>query len=472
MSNPESTIAANRFGLGARPGDLDTIGSDARGWLAAQLRGAPPVVAAGDLQSSAALLAQAAQLRGERAALKRDTKADATPQQASDAAAALMKLRGAYRDIYIAEARTRLVTAVQSERPFVERITQFWSNHFAVSADKVAVLGLAGALEREAIRPRVLGNFGDLLLAVERHPAMLLYLDNQQSTGPGSPLAQRAATRGRQIGLNENLAREILELHTLGANGGYSQHDVTSFANIITGWSVAGGAGAPGGQREPTASGFVFRPMLHEPGAQTLLGKRYAQEGEEQGIAALRDLARTQATARHIATKLARHFIADDPPPAAVERMTQAFLTSDGDLPRVYATLIDSREAWANEPGKFKTPQDYLLSTWRAVALTVPEGNRALAPLELLGQRQFTPRSPAGWPDRSTDWDGSSAILKRIEFADALAHRLGDTRNARELAPEVLGSALKPATRTAIERAASGAQALTLLFTAPEFMRR
>jgi uncharacterized protein (DUF1800 family) len=469
MSNPESTIAANRFGLGARPGDLEAIGSDARGWLAAQLRGAPPVVAGAELQSSAALLAQVAQLRQQRAALKADTKAGAMPPQGTDAAAALMKLRGVYRGIYVAEARARLVTAAQSERPFVERITQFWGNHFAVSADKIAVLGLAGAFEREAIRPRVLGNFGDLLLAVERHPAMLLYLDNQQSAGPASPLAQRAATRGRQVGLNENLAREILELHTLGADGGYSQADVTSFANIITGWSVAGG---PGGQRESTAGGFAFRPLLHEPGAQTLLGKRYAQAGEEQGIAALRDLARSQVTARHIATKLARHFIADDPPPAAIDRIAKAFVASDGDLPRIYAALIDSREAWAGEPGKFKTPQDYLLSTWRAVALDVPEGNRALAPLELLGQRQFTPRSPAGWPDRSSDWDGSSALLKRIEFADALARRLGDTRNARELAPEVLGSALKTATRTALERAASGAQALTLLFTAPEFMRR
>jgi uncharacterized protein (DUF1800 family) len=459
----DTTIAANRFGLGARPGDLAAIGGDARGWLKAQLRGAPPAVAGAGLQATPALLAQAAELRRERAAQKAES-------------AAALQLPGSLRSVYVAEARARLAAAVSSERPFLERITQFWSNHFAVSVDKLAVLGLAGALEREAIRPRVLGNFGDLLLAVERHPAMLLYFDNQQSIGPGSPLATRAASRGRTLGLNENLAREILELHTLGVGAGYTQTDVTSFAKMITGWSVASGPrgrGAAGtGNATPAANGFVFRAPVHEPGAQRLLGKRYAQHGEAQGRAALSDLAQAPATARHIATKLVRHFIADDPPLAAVQRVAQAFSAGDGDLPRVYEALVDSQEAWASGSGKFKTPQDYLLSTWRAMSLPLPEANRALAPLELLGQRQFAPRSPAGWPDRSSDWDGSSALLKRIEFADALARRLGASRNARELAPAVLGAALQDATRVAIERAASGAQALTLLLTAPEFMRR
>jgi len=482
-----ATIAANRFGLGARPGDLRSIGDDGRDWLKAQLRGAPPAVAGGNFKSSSELLAEAAELRGERLAQRaRSTPVSAptlppgTPtadqQQAFNLEAA-MKLPQLYRPVYVEEARARLVTAVQSERPFIERVTQFWSNHFAVSVDKIQVLGLAGSLEREAIRPRVLGSFGELLLAVERHPAMLLYLDNQQSIGPGSPFAKRAGARGRQIGLNENLAREILELHTLGVDAGYTQSDVTTFAKVITGWSVDGGVGrqraAYGPEvNNPRAEGFIFRPMLHEPGAQKLLGKRYAEDGEAQGIAVLHDLARSPATAHHIATKLTRHFIADDPPPAAVEHVRKAFLASDGDLPHVYGALIDTHEAWTSEPGKFKTPQDFLLSTWRAIALPVPDGNRALAPLEVLGQRQFAPGSPAGWPDRSSDWDGSSSILKRIEFVDALARRLGDTRNARELAPDVLGSALRDATRLAIERAASGAQALTLLFTAPEFMRR
>ncbi|MEO7773990.1 MAG: DUF1800 domain-containing protein, partial [Steroidobacteraceae bacterium] len=424
------TIAANRFGLGAKPGEIAGIGSDARGWLRAQLTSPPPALQELDLKSTAEVLAAATQLR-------------AVPGAATQG----MKLPALYRPLYVAEARARLVHAVRTDRPFLERLTQFWSNHFAVSVDKIAVLGLAGPLEREAIRPNVLGSFHDLLLAVEQHPAMLMYLDNQRSIGPNAAIASRAQANGREIGLNENLAREILELHTLGVDGGYTQADVTSFAKIITGWSVAGTPGDRRGMNDGVSRGFVFRPMLHEPGAQRLLGKQYAQDGEAQGRAALRDLARAPATARHIAIKLARHFIADDPPPAVIVRLTKAYLASDGALRHVYEELLDAREAWSAEPGKFKTPQDYLVSTWRAVQLPIPEGNRALAPLEVLGQRQFAPKSPAGWPDRSSDWDGSSALLKRIEFADALARRLGDTRNARELAPAVLGSALKDATR-------------------------
>ena len=461
-----AAIATNRFGLGARPGELARAAPEPRGWLRAQLGGdAPALAGASALESSSAILSQAAKLREAK---RQGAKSGAEQGAASRIAQGL----GAYyRPLYVAEVRARFTAAVASDRPFVERLVHFWANHFAVSVDKLAVLGVAGAYEREAIRPHVLGRIEDLLFAVERHPAMLLYLDNIQSAGPGSPLARRAsaARRRRDPGLNENLAREILELHTLGVNGGYTQADVTGFARMITGWSIGGGqgrlaAGDPGH--------FRFRAELHEPGAQQLLGKRYAQAGYEQGAAALRDLARHPATADHLAGKLARHFIADDPPAEVIARLATAFRQHDGDLVSVYRALIDSPEAWATPLAKYKTPADYIHSAFRGLDLPPGDQRAGLIAQELLGQRTWSPGSPAGWPDRAADWDGASALLKRIEWAEVVGTRLGDRRDAQRIAPEILGGVLTTDSSRAIARAASGAQAITLLLAAPEFMRR
>jgi uncharacterized protein (DUF1800 family) len=469
-----AAIAANRFGLGARPGDLPGIGSDPRGWLRTQLRGGAPLLASDALPSTAQILAGVEPILAERRAARRlrpesTPDAAAAPGEAAATAAVAMRLPQYLRPIYISDSRARWRTAIDSDRPLAERLVHFWSNHFAVSVDKLAVLGIAGSFEREAIRPHVMGRFHELLLAVETHPAMLLYLDNQQSVGPNSQLARRAAGRGRAIGLNENLAREILELHTLGVDGGYTQADVTSFAKVLTGWSLGGG-------QERLARGatgtFVFRPNVHEPGAQTVLRKRYAEDDQAQGLAVLADLALAPATAHHIAVKLARHFIADDPPAAAVESIARAFEHSGGDLPVVYAALIDSPRAWDEPTAKFKTPQDYLFSLGRGLELPPESEPRLMSAFDLLGQRQFSPGSPAGWPDRSSDWDGASALMKRIELSDAVAQKLGDRRDAMQLAPQLLGGTLTEATRQSIARAASPAQALALLLTAPEFMRR
>jgi uncharacterized protein (DUF1800 family) len=461
MQQLSSTIAANRFGLGARPGELASIGGDGGDWLRAQLRHAPPAIADAQLASSAEVLGEALALQRE---IQQARRSGNDVQQ---------KLPQFLKPIYQAEATARFQQAVMTDRPFVERLTQFWTNHFAVSIDKQFMPGLAGSFEREAIRPRVLGNFGDLLVAAEMHPAMLLYLDNQLSVGPHSTAAIRAGLRrrggNRTIGINENLGREILELHTLGVGGGYTQYDVTSFATVITGWSVGGGNGlwasGPPGR-------FVFRPDNHEPGIKTVLGRKYGDKGYEQGVEVLNDLAQHPSTARHIATKLARHFIADDPPPAAVERLAQAFIEFGGDLPSVYRVLINAPEAWEQPLGKYKTPNDFIVSSYRGLSLPVDASHGPLAPFELLGQRTWQPGSPAGWPDRSADWDGASALLKRVEWADAVGGRLGSRRNAAELAPQLLGANLTDATGTAIARAASAQQAVTLLLAAPEFMRR
>ncbi|HXZ59802.1 MAG TPA: DUF1800 domain-containing protein [Steroidobacteraceae bacterium] len=460
MQQLGSTIAANRFGLGARPGELASIGGDGRDWLRAQLTGEPPAIADAQLASCAQVLGQAFALQRE---IQQARHAGADVQQ---------KLPQLLKPIYLGEATARLRQAVMTERPFVERLTQFWSNHFAVSVDKQFMPGLAGSFEREAIRPHVLGNFGDLLVAAETHPAMLLYLDNHLSVGPQSPAAIRAGLRrrgNRTLGINENLGREILELHTLGVGGGYTQADVTSFATVITGWSVGGGNGlfasGPPGR-------FVFRPETHEPGTKTVLRRAYPDSGYRQGLEVLNDLAQHPATARHIAVKLARHFIADEPPPAAIERLAQAFTGFGGDLPSVYRALLDTREAWEQPLAKYKTPGDFIVSSYRGLSLPVDAGHGPLAAFELLGQRTWQPGSPAGWPDKSADWDGASALLKRIEWADAVGGRLGSRRDAAELAPQLLGANLTDATGTAIARAASAQQALTLLLSSPEFMRR
>jgi uncharacterized protein (DUF1800 family) len=466
MDDPAASaaIATNRFGLGARPGELARAGKDPRGALRAQLTAGAQALQGADLKSSAAIVSQAIELKLRR----RQARAGA----AQNADAALVKnIAQLFKPIYIAETTARIRAALASERPFLERLTYFWNNHFAISVDKLAVMGLAGSFEREAIRPHILGNFSDLLLAATRHPAMLLYLDNQISFGPHSQIAQHAGRHAseRRFGINENLAREILELRTLGVAGGYTQADVTSFAQILTGWTIGG----EGGRFATGTSGeFVFRDAMHEPGAQQVLGKRYAQDGVAQGVAVLADLARHPSTAQFIATKLARHFIADEPPPQAIEQLARAYRDSGGDLPSLYRALIDLPQCWAQTFAKFKTPGEYIISALRGLEIGEDYADKALASFELLGERIYSPGSPAGWPDTSADWDGAGAVLKRIEWADALSQKMGAHRDAAALAPEWLGAGLSAATHTSIARAASGTQALTLLLTAPEFMRR
>ena len=367
--------------------------------------------------------------------------------------------------------------SIATERPFLERLTQFWTNHFAVSIDKIVVLGLAGAMEREAIRPRVTGHFTDLLLAVEKHPAMLLYLDNQASIGPNSRAARFVGRRGngRKAGINENLAREILELHTLGVDGGYTQTDVTTFAQAISGWSIGGQDNrklARLGIDNGTPGEFHFREVFHEPGDQAVVRQELCRRRPSPGRGDPARPALRRETARHVSTKLARHFIADDPPPAVVERMTHAWLESKAHLPTVYRALIESPEAWEQSFGKFKTPADYIYSSYRALGIPLRDKRRSLQAFEALGQRNLMPGSPAGWPDTSADWDGSSGLLKRVAWADVVAQRMGDARNARDLAPQLLGATLSDETAKAIGRAESGSQALTLLLASPEFMRR
>lgn len=465
----EGAIAANRFGLGARPGELARIGDDPRGSLVeqiARMNSIPQPLRA--LPSSACVFETFTQLQEARREARKVAKGSGE---------AAKKLGATVREklvpLYLDQIAARYRVVVQSEASFGERLVHFWTNHFAVSADKPQMIALAGTLENEAIRPHVNGGFVDLLLAVEAHPAMVMYLDNHVSIGPSSTLAQKAAGRRRnqerKLGINENLAREILELHTLGVNGGYSQADVTAFAQALTGWSIGGGRGP---LREGKPGTFVFRESAHEPGARTILGKRYAEAGVEQPRSVLKDLARHPSTAVHIATKLVRHFVADDPPADAVERVALAFRDTEGDLPSVYRAFIDLPHAWSQPFAKFKTPHEFIVSTFRMCDIVPREPRQVAAPFQLLGQRPYSPGSPAGWPDVADRWDGSDALLKRIEWADAFAKRLGTKYRALDLATQSLGAHFDGDTRTAISRAADATQGLTLLLASPAFQRR
>src|ERR1700722_15457427 len=476
----QTEIAVLRFGLGARPGDLSAAAGDPRGWLTAQIKGAVPLAGSTPLAPSDQIFTELLAARIERQEIKREVAATAAAADAIGAAArAANPVRAAYLPHYRAQVLARAQSAALTTRPFAERLVHFWTNHFAVSADKGAVVGVAGTLENEAIRPHVGGRFVEMLIAVEQHPAMVAFLDNQYSVGKDSELAELAARRAarqadsekpkREFGINENLAREILELHTLGVNGGVTQADVTSFAQIITGWSIGGGKGRLAGGMPGR---FYFRENLHEQGPKTFLGKTYYEAGQRQGEAVLEDLAQHPATAHFIATKLVRHFVADDPPPAAVERVARAFLKTGGDLPRVYAALIEAPQAWDNDARKFKTPEDFVFSTLRSLNISPGKPEEMLRSFDLLGQRQYTPGSPAGWPDTSKSWDGSDALMHRVLWASRIADRYEQGIDPVELAASSLGKYARPETVTALRRASSSSQAVALLLMSPEFQRR
>lgn len=466
MVSSATTAAVNRFGLGAMPGELAQV-REPRGWLHAQLRVKPDMSPFAGLPDSLDIIRHQNEYRLQRRQAKSDEN-----MQTVDGEMKRSPLQQTLRRDAITDIALRYRIAANTSTSFVERLVRFWSNHFAISIDKNSARLLAAPMEREAIRPHVTGNFADLMLAVETHPGMLLYLDNAASVGNESMLARRAERRDakRKLGLNENLAREILELHTLGVDGGYAQQDVIELARAITGW----GTPLPRELQRTDQSAFVFRPGAHEPGARNVLGKRYAEGGETQGRAILRDLAMHPATARHLSTKLARHFVSDVPPMALVERMSAAYLRSGGELTALYGAMIEHDAAWSADARKFKTPEDFVVSAMRAGALRLDRQPRVLGRLlEGLGQPTFTPRSPAGFPDTAADWASGDALRKRLQAAGGLAEQIATSRKPVELAAEVLGAnAVQGAFADALRRAGSPQEGFALLFSSPAFQWR
>jgi uncharacterized protein (DUF1800 family) len=466
MQNIEAAIAANRFGLGARPEDAAEIGTDAKRWLLDQLGGDHS--AAMTKPASAATLIRVSELQLARRVSQRARSGSNEPPEISrDAIREFTRFIGSeYRN----QASQRIVTAIRTQQPFRERLVHFWANHFAISTDKQPIGAIAGHYENEAIRPYVTGSFLEMLRAVERHPAMILYLDNQASVGPNSTAARRVSRfRDREVGLNENLAREILELHTLGVDGGYTQEDVTEFARVLTGWSVGSDNGPlRGGQ----PGQFHFRSRVHEPGSRTVLGRRYREDGLDQGDAVLADLARHPATAKHLATKLARHFVADEPPAQLVGRLASAYLDNNGELMPVYEALISAEASWAEPLAKYKTPHDFVISAMRALDHVPEREAQLIGVMTQLGQPPLRPGSPAGWPDTAAHWDGGDALLKRIEWVSAIARAAGNAVDPVDLGERVLGSVLGEHSALGIARAESASQGLALLLAAAEFQRR
>jgi uncharacterized protein (DUF1800 family) len=500
-------IAAHRFGLGEAR--LATVGNDARGWLLAQI--GPADTALGkDLPSGSEAALRYARLQGERVQARRsssDPRADAAAgvssmasaspaemsapaarqrprQQASErpeaASAALPADEARIRDSVQADVRSALATAAATQRPFAERLSLFWANHFAVSALKGSVRGQIGAFEREAIRPHIAGRFEPLLKAAVKHGTMLRYLDNDQSAGPNSRVVQQLARRSqgnemrapRISGLNENLAREVLELHTLGAHSkAYNQADVTAFAAVLTGWRVPVRLALQGELAEGETLAR-FEPNFHEPGPKQLLGKRYP-EGEGALDKVLEDLARHPATAQFLSLKLARHFVADEPPPELVARLAQRYLESDGDLSAVYRELVQAPPAWQAPAQKLKSPAEFVISSARVLGLgEAAFARQPDAGIATMGQRVHAVPSPAGWPDRAEEWLGPEAVWKRVEWASRVAERVGKTLDARALAQSSFGASLSASTAQQIDRAADGPQALALLLMSPEMQRR
>jgi uncharacterized protein (DUF1800 family) len=464
----EAALILHRFGFGPRAGSIEAIASDPRAALLAELdKPGAGQIANQDLPTSGAANRAVFEYNAERNANQKRVRREAeqtamanpgkenTMEAAAEAPAKPEEVP-LPRQLFLNEARARIDAALDAEIGFVERLVWFWSNHFCVNQDKTV---MAGAYEREAIRPHVLGRFSDMLIAAESHPAMLLYLDNAQSIGPNS-----VAGINRDKGLNENLAREILELHTLGVRTVYTQADVTNFAKVLTGWTILQTVSDPNHGGE-----FVYIKRAHEPGSQTVVGKDYEDTGPEQGRAVLADLARHPATAEHVAAKMARHFIADDPPAALVERLSQRFLDTDGDLKEMTKALIASPEAWTPEQAKIKRPSEWIVAALRTTGLS-GDITRTTGGMALLGQPLWRPPAPKGFSDDNAAWlDG---LAQRLDIANTFAQRVGGNLDAEAVADTALGTLASAETRRAIRSAESKPQALTFVLMAPEFQRR
>jgi uncharacterized protein (DUF1800 family) len=464
-----------RFGHGARPGhpvdpatlvealvaDLDRTAVDRR--LADTLAGTVEL-----MQDLAEYRDRKDELRDE-GLLAKGKKPDGTSMESMEASIdkrvglhAELKASSPKRLAREGEVAARFEVLADEPLGFRERYIWFWANHFAVSTRKGGILRmLAGAYEREAIRAHVGGRFVDMLTASATHPAMLTYLDGHRSIGPNSPAGR---TRGR--GLNENLAREVLELHTLGVEAGYTQADVTELARVLTGWGYV----EPNDVSGATIGQSLFRASRHEPGGRTILGKTYGQRGADQLDAVLTDLAAHPATGARVARKLAAHFVADDPPPALVARLTDTFRRTGGDLKALARTLVTAPEAWDAPAAKLRGPFEWTVGMVRAgVPLNAAQ---AVLALRRLGHDMWGPPAPDGYSDRTDDLLTPVGMKTRFEIAALWAEKMPRDLDPNEVAAAVIGVDASRDTLLAVQRAESPEQAYALLFLSPEFQRR
>lgn len=489
QDKPEAAAAhlLNRLGYGPRPGQLREVARDPQRWLEAQLRPsqiALPATLRERLDESRFIgvdpMDPVRKLAALSAVVREETKAAAgmgsqeTPQLVS-AKQALTDHRLAYQE---PAARSRIHRALESPAQLHEAMVDFWFNHFNVSQDKGWCRVLTGHYEHYAIRPYALGRFRDLLGATAQHPAMLYYLDNWTSVG---------VPRGRQQGLNENYARELMELHTLGVDGGYAQKDVTELARMLTGWTLVPAAqpsappGPPGDPRR--IPGFWFDARRHDPNEKQWLGRRVPPGGQEEGERALDVLAAHPATARHVCFKLAQYFVADAPDPALVQRLAQVFLAEDGQIVPVLRALFKEPAFWSpadgGGKGLFKTPMHYSLSVLRAVGATPSDVNPLLAHLRREGMPLYRCATPDGYKTTEAAWLNPAAMQRRIEFALRVARGGLDPSDGPQPLPGLqelmadLGPLVTPQTRElALRNKADARLAVSLVLAGPGMMRR
>ncbi|MCP5432477.1 MAG: DUF1800 domain-containing protein [Alphaproteobacteria bacterium] len=531
MTAKDAAIAVNRFGLGARPGELDAAAGDPKRWLLEQLEG--PYEEPEELKGFATTAAHRADyfyrymvVGYGLGAAQKEAKAKGDTAKVEKLAADIKRSLGGYvtwaAENFVIEYGARTNIALTTDRPFRERLVRFWSNHLVVPVIKQQTQVIAGAYEREAIRPRVTGKFADMLMASAKNPGMLVFLDNLESVGPSSAYGKASGK-----GLNENLAREILELHTMGVEGGYTQADVIELAKGITGWTTWPVFSSMDYQtqarRGDPPGGFVFYQDWHEPGDFTVVGKSYPAGGLAQGEAMLEDLARKPATARFLATKLARHFSADEPSADLVKRLADVYLAHDTDLSEMTRALVEADEVWTGAQSKLKQPEDYAISCYRALGLTV--GGGAVPPMPLydfdtydrdagnwawlagdpfgvlksrsldqfkgeraqmganianfyndvkaMGQSPWNAPGPQGWYDRWSDWAGADSMLKRVEWSLALATTEGErAADPRAFLDTTLGALAPGDLKDAVARAATKPQGIGLVLASPDFQRR
>ena len=445
-----AAIASHRFGYSETR--LTALKSDPRGWVLEQFK-QPAAMDTGGLIDSVAAL----QLTREVLKTALAAKPVEPGGKPDDDLGPMTPSRLTLRHTNVKGLQRRWQHAIATPTPVAERWVNFWANHFCVASTKGTMIALVWPHEYEAIRPHAFGSFRELLRAAVVHPAMLLYLDNAQSIGP-----QSRAGKLRDKGLNENLARELLELHTLGVNSGYTQQDVTQTAHLLTGWTVSPQTGGKAG----------FVPALHQPGPKTILGKRYA-EGPQALDHLLDDLSSHPACASFVATKLARHFVTDDPPVALVASLARRFRDSSGDLMALATALFSHDLAWSPaNPPKFKRPEELVLSAHRVLKIPVASVERAVFELKSMGQAVGQAPSPQGWPDRAEDWLSPDALRKRVQWADRFGDLNRHAADARGLARLAWGEDLSQDSRVQIDNADSSAQALALALASPEFQRR
>ena len=452
MIDPASFVL-NRFGMGGRPDERSKIARDPFGWVMDGLVSSPDISLLQNLPHSTENFQQFRALQ----LLRQDFFGGLGSQEQVDQA----------NSVYIGSLTRQNIAhfgqSIASVNPVKERLAQFWANHFTVSALNDRAHPGVSSFRRETIYPNLSGTFADMLQAVETHPTMLIYLDNYLSIGPNSAF-------GLQTGgdLNENLAREILELHTLGADGGYGQSDVRSFARILTGWSIGG----PDEANTPDET--VFFDIAHEPGTHTVLGKRYGADGKNQLLSALSDFAVHPSTAIFIATKLARHFIADIPPPDAVAQIAKTFKNTGGDLPSVHRTTFEVAMLYSKPQAKARTPYDYIVAMGRALNLDAAiEGtfDGLYSTLYELGNVPGFSPDPDGWADDNASWVTPQGIIRRVNIAQAVSDVVRSV-DALRLIKSLYGRTLGESTRQQIEDADSPEQSLAIALASPEMNYR